>query len=194
MNPFLWLVDTLIQLYIWILIAAAVLSWLIAFNVVNTRNPIVAIIGDFLYRITEPALRPIRNVMPNLGGIDISPVILILGLLFLENIFWLYRSGCSCRCAVGQWPWIVAGRRPDARRAADAQGRARRHRRHRAARRRPRRAEGAGARGAERGRGQCGADPADRQGARRADCAMSILSPAPARASSGSPLRATARR
>jgi len=90
MNPFLWLIDTVITLYIWILIAAAVLSWLVAFNVVNTRNPVVASIGDFLYRITEPALRPIRSVLPNLGGIDISPVILILGLLFLRNlIFWL---------------------------------------------------------------------------------------------------------
>jgi len=90
MNPFLWLIDTVITLYIWILIAAAVLSWLIAFNVVNTRNPIVASVGDFLYRVTEPALRPIRSLLPNLGGIDISPVILILGLLFLRNlIFWL---------------------------------------------------------------------------------------------------------
>ena len=90
MNPFLWLVDTIITLYIWILIAAAVLSWLIAFNVVNTRNPIVHSVADFLYRITEPALRPIRSILPNLGGIDISPVILILGLLFLRNlIFWL---------------------------------------------------------------------------------------------------------
>ena len=91
MNPFLWLIDTVITLYIWILIGAAVLSWLIAFNVVNTRNPVVASIGDFLYRITEPALRPIRSIMPNLGGIDISPVILILGLLFLERLlFWLF--------------------------------------------------------------------------------------------------------
>jgi YggT family protein len=90
MNPFIWLIDTVITLYIWILIAAAILSWLIAFNVVNTRNPVVASIGDFLYRITEPALRPIRSMLPNLGGIDISPVILILGLLFLRNlIFWL---------------------------------------------------------------------------------------------------------
>jgi YggT family protein len=90
MNPFLWLIDTVITLYIWILIASAVLSWLIAFNVVNTRNTVVAAIGDFLYRITEPALRPIRSVMPNLGGIDISPVILIIGLLFIRNlIFWL---------------------------------------------------------------------------------------------------------
>jgi YggT family protein len=91
MNPFLWLIDTVITLYIWILIASAVLSWLVAFNVVNTRNPIVYSIGDFLYRITEPALRPIRSIMPNLGGIDISPVILIIGLLFLKQlIFWLY--------------------------------------------------------------------------------------------------------
>ncbi len=91
MNPFLWLVDTIITIYIWLLIATAVLSWLIAFNVVNTRNPIVHSVGDFLYRITEPALRPICNMLPNLGGIDVSPVILILGLLFLRQlIFWLY--------------------------------------------------------------------------------------------------------
>ncbi len=91
MNPFLWLISTIIDIYIWILIASAVLSWLVAFNVVNTRNPIVHSIGDFLYRITEPALRPIRSMLPNLGGIDISPVILIIGLLFLRQfIFWLY--------------------------------------------------------------------------------------------------------
>ena len=91
MNPFLWLVDTIITLYIWILIFSAVLSWLVVFNVVNTRNPIVNSLGDFLYRVTEPALRPIRSIMPNLGGIDISPVILIIGLLFLKQlIFWLY--------------------------------------------------------------------------------------------------------
>jgi YggT family protein len=92
-NPFLWLIDTLIQLYIWILIGAAILSWLIAFNVVNTRNNFVAAVANFFYHVTEPALRPIRSIMPNLGGIDISPVILIIGLLFLERIiFWLYYS------------------------------------------------------------------------------------------------------
>jgi YggT family protein len=91
MNPLLWLIDTIITLYIWILIASAILSWLVAFNVVNQRNPIVANIGEFLYRITEPALRPIRALLPNLGGIDISPVILILLLLFLQRIiFWIY--------------------------------------------------------------------------------------------------------
>ena len=91
MNPLLWLIDTIITLYIWLLIASAILSWLVAFNVVNSRNPIVANIGEFLYRITEPALRPIRAILPNLGGIDISPVILIILLLFLQRlIYWLY--------------------------------------------------------------------------------------------------------
>jgi len=91
MNPFLWLLETIINIYIWLLIGSAVLSWLIAFNVVNTRNPIVHSVGDFLYRVTEPLLRPIRNMLPNLGGIDVSPVILIIGLLFLERfIFWAY--------------------------------------------------------------------------------------------------------
>ena len=83
-----------LQLYVWLLIAAAVLSWLIAFNVVNTRNQFVATIGEFLYRITEPALRPIRNMLPNLGGIDISPVILILIIFFIERviIYYIYPS------------------------------------------------------------------------------------------------------
>jgi YggT family protein len=86
MRSILWLIDTVITLYIYILIASAILSWLIAFNVVNMRNPIVSQISEFLYRITEPALRPIRNILPNLGGIDISPVILILGLFFIRNL------------------------------------------------------------------------------------------------------------
>ncbi len=79
-----------LQLYIYLVIAAAVLSWLIAFNVVNTRNQFVAMVADFLYRITEPALRPIRRIMPNLGGIDISPVILILLILLIENVIVYY--------------------------------------------------------------------------------------------------------
>ncbi len=90
-NPFLWLIHELIWIYIYILIAAAILSWLIAFNVVNTRNDIVRAIGQFLYSITEPALRPIRALLPNLGGIDISPVVLMIGLIFLDKlIIWLY--------------------------------------------------------------------------------------------------------
>jgi YggT family protein len=91
MRSILWLIDTVITLYVWLLIAGAVLSWLIAFNVVNVRNPIVAQVGEFLYRITEPALRPIRAMLPNLGGIDISPVILIIGLMFLRQlVHWLF--------------------------------------------------------------------------------------------------------
>ena len=86
MRSILWLFDTVITLYVYILIASAILSWLVAFNVVNVRNPIVAQVGDFLYRITEPALRPIRSVLPNLGGIDISPIILILLLYFARML------------------------------------------------------------------------------------------------------------
>jgi YggT family protein len=76
----------LLTLYVYLLIAAAVLSWLIAFNVVNPRNQFVAIVAEFLYRITEPVLRPIRSVLPNLGGIDISPVIVILIIIFIQTV------------------------------------------------------------------------------------------------------------
>ena len=86
MRAILDIVLLVLQIYVWLLIAAAVLSWLVAFNVVNTRNQVVAMVGDFLYRITEPLLRPIRGMMPNLGGIDISPVILILVIFLIENI------------------------------------------------------------------------------------------------------------
>ena len=79
-------ISYLLTLYVYILIASAILSWLIAFNVVNTHNQIVATIADFLWRITEPVLRPIRNILPNLGGIDISPVIVILIIIFIQNV------------------------------------------------------------------------------------------------------------
>jgi YggT family protein len=79
-----------LQLYIWVVIAAAIFSWLVAFNVVNTRNHFVGAIGEFLYRITEPALRPIRKFLPNLGGIDISPVILFLIIIFIQYVIELY--------------------------------------------------------------------------------------------------------
>ena len=90
MRALFLVIDLVLQLYIWLLIAAAILSWLVAFSVVNTRNQVVAMIGDFLYRITEPALRPIRSFMPNLGGIDLSPVILILIIIFLRYCIALY--------------------------------------------------------------------------------------------------------
>lgn len=90
MRAILDIVLLVLQIYIWLLIASAVLSWLVAFNVVNTRNQVVATIGDFLYRITEPVLRPIRSAMPNLGGIDVSPIIVILLILLLENVIIRY--------------------------------------------------------------------------------------------------------
>jgi len=86
MNAVLFLVDQVINIYIWMLIIWAILSWLVAFNVVNTSNRLVYSVGDFLNRITEPALRPIRRIIPNLGGVDISPMILILLLIFLRNL------------------------------------------------------------------------------------------------------------
>ncbi len=83
--PIIRLIDTVIWLYILVLIIGAILSWLVAFNVVNTRNRAVYTIGDFCYRITEPALRPIRRFLPTLGGIDISPIILILLLQMIRE-------------------------------------------------------------------------------------------------------------
>jgi YggT family protein len=77
-------ISYVLTLYVYVVFAAIIFSWLAAFNVINTRNHIVAMIGDFLYRVTEPALRPIRNLMPNLGGIDISPFILFLIILFIQ--------------------------------------------------------------------------------------------------------------
>ena len=75
-----------IDLYIWLVIIGAILTWLVAFNVINTSNQLVYLILDFLYRITEPALRRIKRFLPNLGSIDISPVILILGLIFIQMV------------------------------------------------------------------------------------------------------------
>lgn len=86
LEPLIRITMIAINLYIWIVIISAILSWLIAFNVVNTSNRFVYTIGDALWRLTEPALRPIRRFMPNLGGIDISPVILILVLYFAEMV------------------------------------------------------------------------------------------------------------
>ncbi|KQU52660.1 hypothetical protein ASG72_07040 [Bosea sp. Leaf344] len=79
-----------LNIYTWLLIASAVMSWLIAFNVINTGNQFVASVWEFLYKITEPVLRPIRNMLPNLGGIDISPIILLLLIFFIERIIQLY--------------------------------------------------------------------------------------------------------
>jgi len=80
----------ILQLYTYVIIAAAILSWLVAFNVVNRYNEIVRSIWNLVTALTEPLLRPIRGMVPNFGGIDISPVILLLGIFFLERIIWQY--------------------------------------------------------------------------------------------------------
>ena len=90
MRSLLTIILIVLDIYIWLLIASAILSWLVAFNVINTRNQFVAMVGDFLWKITEPVLRPIRAIMPNLGGIDLSPVILILLIILLKDIIVRY--------------------------------------------------------------------------------------------------------
>ncbi len=84
--PMINLFLTVIELYIWVVIIAVVLGWLVSFKVVNTSNRFVYMVGDFTYRATEPALKPIRSVLPKLGGIDISPIVLIVLLYFLKDV------------------------------------------------------------------------------------------------------------
>ena len=86
-------IDLALNLYTWVLIASAIFSWLYAFNVINSRNQFVNAIGSFLVNVTEPALRPIRRILPNLGGIDISPVVLIIGLYFIRNLVFEIVAG-----------------------------------------------------------------------------------------------------
>ena len=90
MRALLDVILLVLQLYVWIVIASAIFSWLVAFNVVNTRNQFVGMIGEALWRLTEPALRPIRRFVPNLGGIDISPIILLLAIFLIQRIIILY--------------------------------------------------------------------------------------------------------
>ena len=80
------LLDSIITIYLWIIIINAILSWLVAFNILNTQNRFVFSVLDMTYKLTDPALNKIRRYVPNLGSIDISPVILILLLMFLRNI------------------------------------------------------------------------------------------------------------
>ena len=80
------LLDSLISLYLWCLFIFVILSLLINFGIVTTQNRFIYLVMDFLYKITEPALRPIRRFVPNFGGIDISPIILVLGLIFVRNL------------------------------------------------------------------------------------------------------------
>ena len=85
MYAFANLLNTVISLYIWCLFIYVILGWLINFGVLNTQNRIVYLVMDFLYRITDPALRRIRAFVPNLGNIDISPILLVLVLIFIRD-------------------------------------------------------------------------------------------------------------
>ena len=94
MKSILILFDNIVSLYIWILIINAIISWLVAFNILNTGNRFVYTVLEVSYKLTSPALNFIRRYLPNLGSIDISPVILILGLMFLRNfVFEMFAPG-----------------------------------------------------------------------------------------------------
>ncbi len=90
MRSILTIIDIVLNLYMWCLIATAILSWLAYGGVLNTRNKFVYAVSDFLYRITEPALRPIRRVVPYVGGIDLSPLVLILLIHLLRMLIQEY--------------------------------------------------------------------------------------------------------
>ena len=86
------LISQLIEIFIWLLIIQAKLSWLITFGIINTSSNFVNLIGNFLYKVTEPLLRPIRNILPELGGVDISPLIIIILLIFFRNLLFEYSG------------------------------------------------------------------------------------------------------
>ncbi len=90
MRALLDVVLIVLNLYVWVLIASAILSWLLAFNVVNPYNKVVHSVGEVIYRITEPVLAPIRNVLPSLGGLDLSPVVVILVIFFIQRVITYY--------------------------------------------------------------------------------------------------------
>lgn len=90
MRAILDVVLLILDFYVWIIIASAIFSWLYAFNVVNSRNQFVSMIGNFLYQMTEPLLRPIRRILPNLGTIDLSPIALIFVIFFLQRVIAYY--------------------------------------------------------------------------------------------------------
>tara|TARA_R110002110_G_scaffold91964_12_gene239286 strand:- start:3252 stop:3554 length:303 start_codon:yes stop_codon:yes gene_type:complete len=79
------IIQSLLTLYMFAFIIMAILSWLVAFNVINTQNKFVYMVGDFLHRITEPLLQPIRRIMPDLGGVDITPVFAIIAIILVRD-------------------------------------------------------------------------------------------------------------
>jgi YggT family protein len=93
MNPFIWLLFQLIDLYFYVILATVIISWLTAFNIINSGNPYVRQINGVLRQLTEPLLAPIRRVLPNLGGLDFSPIVLLLGLQFIKRAIVYYIYG-----------------------------------------------------------------------------------------------------
>ena len=87
MKSIFLLVDSAINIYIWLIIINVILSWLVAFNVLNTQNRFVFAVLNATHQLTDPVLNKIRRFIPNLGSIDISPVVLILLLIFIRNLF-----------------------------------------------------------------------------------------------------------
>ena len=90
MGALYWLVDTVLGLYVWVLIIHIILSWLIAFNVINTYNRFINMVGNFTYQLTEPALKRIRQYVPTIGNIDLSVLVLILLVYFVRRLLWEY--------------------------------------------------------------------------------------------------------
>ena len=157
-----------LDIYWWLLIASAIFSWLYAFNVVNSRNQFVGTIGSFLFRVTEPALRPIRRLLPDLGGIDISPIILLLIIFFLRQFLLDLGRAAGHLSARAERLLPACSRRHRAVRQADAARIEGRDRQRRDDRRRSRASRRAGARDPRQGQGQCRAGEAGRRVARRA--------------------------
>ncbi|SDU38884.1 YggT family protein [Stappia sp. ES.058] len=94
MRAILDVVLIILNMYTWVIIASAIFSWLFAFNVINSSNQFVATIAQLLYNLTEPLLRPIRERLPSMGGLDISPIVLLLGIFLLQRIivYYLYPN------------------------------------------------------------------------------------------------------
>lgn len=90
MRAILDVIFLILNLYTWVIIASAIFSWLYAFNVINSGNQFVAMIGQVLYNLTEPLLRPIRRYVPSMGGLDLSPIILLLGIFLLQRVLAYY--------------------------------------------------------------------------------------------------------
>lgn len=90
-NPFVWLLVQVLEIYSWVVLAAVVMSWLLAFSVINYHNNIVRSLVRFLEILTEPVFRQVRRVIPPISGLDLSPIVVFLGIMFLQKlIIWIY--------------------------------------------------------------------------------------------------------